>query len=120
MTEAEGDLSLTKRDRNTKAQSAVGHSGNTGDQGGHLIASSLGGPGDKINLVPQNGNLNNGTWNRLEDTWRKALQDGKPVHVSIENVYNGNSIRPESFNITYQIGTERPKQVVFANAPGGK
>lgn len=118
--EAEGDLSLVKRDRNVKAQSAVGHSGDPGDQGGHLIASSLGGPGDKLNLVPQNGDLNNGAWNRLEDTWRKALQNGKPVHVSIENVYNGNSIRPESFNITYQIGNERPKQVVFANAPGGK
>ncbi|KAI95293.1 FhaB [Rhodomicrobium udaipurense JA643] len=112
------DLSLIKRDRNTKAQSAVGHSGEPGDQGGHLVASSLGGSGDKINLVPQNGNLNTGAWKRMEDRWREALQDGKPVHVKIENVYDGSSIRPESFNITYRIGNDRPVEVTFRNAPG--
>jgi filamentous hemagglutinin len=84
------------------------------------MASSLGGSGDKIKLVPQNGNLNTGAWKRMEDRWREALQDGKPVHVKIENVYDGSSIRPESFNITYRIGNDRPVEVTFKNAPGGR
>lgn len=60
--------------RNNYQQSNVGKSVNdTGDQGGHLIAASLGGAGDKINLVPMDKVLNNGTWKAMERDLAKAL-----------------------------------------------
>jgi len=55
VNKVEGTLLAIKEDRNKYQQGKVGKSGNTGDQGGHLIASALGGTGDKINLVPMNG-----------------------------------------------------------------
>ena len=54
--------------RNTYQQSVVGKSGEAADQGGHLIASALGGAGDKINLVPMDKVLNNGEWKQMENT----------------------------------------------------
>lgn len=44
MNKVEGKLSLNKMDRNTNQQRNAGKAENaTGDDGGHLIASSLGG-----------------------------------------------------------------------------
>jgi filamentous hemagglutinin len=55
----------------------------------------------------------------MENSWAEALKEGKPVKVSIEPVYSGKSIRPESFNVTYRIGNERPVEHIFKNSPGG-
>ncbi|WP_081337523.1 MULTISPECIES: DNA/RNA non-specific endonuclease [Pseudomonas putida group] len=41
----ESNLTLTKNDRNTYQQCVVGKCGASGDEGGHLIASVLNGPG---------------------------------------------------------------------------
>ncbi|XTZ37853.1 DNA/RNA non-specific endonuclease [Salmonella enterica] len=43
----------------------------------HLIASILNGPGEKLNLVPMDGNLNKGAWKQMENIWVKALSEGK-------------------------------------------
>ncbi|MDD5548622.1 MAG: DNA/RNA non-specific endonuclease [Sulfurovaceae bacterium] len=43
---------------------------------------SLGGAGDKINLVPMDKVLNNGTWKTMEANLAKALEQGKSVSVS--------------------------------------
>ncbi|NER60841.1 hypothetical protein G3435_14355 [Pseudomonas sp. MAFF212428] len=80
----EGQLSLTTMDRNPYQQCKVGHCGNAGDDGGHLIASSLGGAGDKINMVPQAAKLNRGDWKRMENEMRTALQSGQTVSVKID------------------------------------
>ncbi len=119
VSRVDGELSLTNRDRNTYQQAAAGHSGKPGDEGGHLIATIMNGPGEKLNLVPMNGNLNKGAWKQMENSWAEALKDGKPVAVTIEPVYAGKSIRPESFNVTYRIGNERPVEHIFKNSPGG-
>ena len=87
---AASTLSPTKNDRNGYQQCKAGKCGNTGDEGGHLIASIFNGPGEKLNLVPMDGNLNKGAWKSMENTWAKALKDGKPVDVKIEPVYSGN------------------------------
>ncbi|WP_425612578.1 DNA/RNA non-specific endonuclease [Xylella fastidiosa] len=40
--------------------------GEVGDEGGHLIASSLGRAGDRINLVSQASALNRIGWRKME------------------------------------------------------
>ncbi|MBC8954462.1 DUF637 domain-containing protein [Xenorhabdus sp. PB62.4] len=116
---AEGSLSLSKNDRNTYQQSKTGKSGNPGDEGGHLFASIFNGPGEKINILPMNGNLNKSEWKKMENSWAKDLKDGKQIDVKIVPVYKGESKRPESFNVTYSIDGGRPIVKDFSNAPGG-
>ncbi|MGK9007669.1 DNA/RNA non-specific endonuclease, partial [Citrobacter europaeus] len=48
---AEGILDASKSDRNTYQKCKAGKCGSSGDEGGHLIASILNGPGEKLNLV---------------------------------------------------------------------
>ena len=90
--------------RNTYQQSVVGKSGEAADQGGHLIASALGGAGDKINLVPMDKILNNGSWKTMETSLGKALEQGKSVSVKIDVGYpasGGN--RPSEFRVEAKI-----------------
>ncbi|WP_446027738.1 hemagglutinin repeat-containing protein [Lelliottia amnigena] len=115
----ESNLALTKNDRNTYRQCVAGKCGIDGDEGGHLIASILNGPGELLNLLPMNGNLNKGAWKTMENQWASALKEGKSVGVKIEPVYTGGSVRPEKFTVTYQIGSDRPVRETFVNSPGG-
>jgi len=92
--------------------------GDVNGERGHHIASVLGGPGEKINLVPMNANLNKGAWKQMENTWGKALKDGKKVKVNIEPVYSGSSVRPGAFNIKYSIDGESVERFML-NQPGG-
>ncbi|WP_227739420.1 DNA/RNA non-specific endonuclease [Yersinia artesiana] len=39
-------------------------SGDAGDEGRHLLASIFDGPGEKLNFVPMDANLNKGTWKK--------------------------------------------------------
>jgi hypothetical protein len=118
-SKVEANLELKVNDRNTYQQCKAGKCGTDGDEGGHLIASIFKGPGEKINLVPMNGNLNKGEWKKLENTWANALKDGKPVKVNIEPNYAGDSVRPDDFKIEYSIGDGRPVILDFKNTPGG-
>ncbi|MCW8021188.1 MULTISPECIES: DNA/RNA non-specific endonuclease [Pseudomonas aeruginosa group] len=79
----ESNLSLTKSDRNTHQQCIAGKCGVSGDESGHLIASIFNGPGEKLNLLPMNGNLNKGAWKSMENTWSSALKQGQMVSVKI-------------------------------------
>uniref|UniRef100_UPI003075E017 DNA/RNA non-specific endonuclease n=1 Tax=Proteus faecis TaxID=2050967 RepID=UPI003075E017 len=116
----EAKLSLNSNDRNTYQQCKVGKCGIAGDEGGHLIATIFTGPGEKLNIVPMNSNLNRSEWKKMENSWAKALKEDKQVDVKIEPVYLGNSDRPNSFNVMYKIGTERPVERTFLNDSGGK
>uniref|UniRef100_UPI00234B2D64 DNA/RNA non-specific endonuclease n=2 Tax=unclassified Providencia TaxID=2633465 RepID=UPI00234B2D64 len=116
---AEGSLSLNKNDRNTYQQCKTGKCGNGKDEGGHLFASILNGPGEKINMVPMDGTLNKSGWKKMENAWVRALKENKEVYVKIEPVYKGNSARPESFNVTYTIDGGRPIVKDISNIPDG-
>ena len=59
-TQVEATLSANVKDRNGYQQCKAGKCGNAGDEGGHLIASIFNGPGEKLNLLPMNENLNKG------------------------------------------------------------
>ncbi|EHE9905090.1 Contact-dependent inhibitor A, partial [Escherichia coli] len=113
----EGILVASKSDRNTYQQCKAGKCGSSGDEGGHLIASIFNGPGEKLNLVPMDGNLNKGVWKQMENTWANALKDGKQVNVKIEPVYTGENKRPDSFSVTYSIDGGRPVIKDISNAP---
>ena len=115
----ESDLVLTKNDRNTYQQCVAGKCGIAGDEGGHLIASIFNGPGERLNLLPMNGNLNKGEWKIMENTWAAALKEGKSVSVKIEPIYLDSGVRPDGFNVSYSIGGDRPVIVDFANSPQG-
>lgn len=116
----EGQLNLDTADRNKYQQCKAGKCGDAGDEGGHLIASIFNGPGEAINLVPMNGNLNKGAWKIMENDWAAALEQGKSVKVTIEPEYIGGSKRPVSFNIAYQIGNDPLIEKTFKNTPRGE
>lgn len=108
--EVAGTLDLKKMDRNGYQQCTTGKCGIEGDEGGHLIASSLGGAGDKINIVPQASTLNRGSWKTMENELREALEAGKEVSVKIEIGYPaGGGVRPNLFTVVATInGKTKP------------
>lgn len=120
LSDIKATLELSKNDRNTYQQCKGGKCGNPGDEGGHLIASIFGGPGERLNIVPMDGNLNKGAWKAMENSWAKDLKAGKKVDVQIQPIYSDNSKRPSSFNVTYSVDNGRPTRVNIDNAPGGK
>ncbi|QHM73277.1 16S rRNA endonuclease CdiA [Mixta intestinalis] len=119
-TQVEATLKANVKDRNGYQQCKAGKCGNPGDEGGHLIASIFNGPGEKLNLLPMDGNLNKGAWKQMENTWAKALSEGKEVKVNIQPSYTGNNVRPDKFYVEYSINGGRPIAETFKNAPGGK
>lgn len=89
------------------------------DDGGHLFATMFNGSGELDNIVAMNSNLNKSAYNKLENKWKRALEQGQRVDVDIELVYEGESLRPSGFNINYVIDNEWQKPVKFKNEHGG-
>ena len=104
VTRVEGALDLSAMDRNAYQQCVAGKCGIAGDEGGHLIAASLGGAGDKINIVPQAATLNRGDWKVMENYFREQLAAGKQVSVSIEMGYPpSGGVRPSEFRVLANV-----------------
>lgn len=94
-------------DRNPCQQVCAGKSGCIGDDGGHLIASSLGGAGDRLNIVPQASTLNRGEWKRMENFLRGELLAGKTIDVKIDLGYlHGSDGRPSQFIVMAKINND--------------
>lgn len=57
----------------------------------------------------------------METEWANALKETPPkkVTVQINPIYSGNSMRPDSFEVTYQIGNKREVTRTILNQPGG-
>jgi len=96
-------------ERNSKHQLAAGGEyrvkapSTKGDHGGHLIDTQFNGSSLIHNIVAMNGNVNVSAYKKLEYAWAKALREKREVIVDIKPVYEGNSVRPVSFNIKYKI-----------------
>lgn len=97
-----GNLGGIKLDRNTYQQRCVGQSEcSTGYDGGHLIASHLGGAGDKINLIPMTRDLNRVDYRAMERELGAALDAGSSVNIKIDVVYsNSGTVTPSHFYVT--------------------
>jgi hypothetical protein len=105
--------------RDKYEQRRVGHLGQEGDEGGHLIATRFNGSPEGVNLVPQDGNLNHGVWSEMEEKWAGALKS-QDVQVEINVHYpDKNSFRPDSFIVKYKIGDGKDQNQFFKNQPGG-
>ena len=107
------NLDALKMDRNTYQQAITGAAGAAGDQGGHLIAATLGGAGDRINLVPQAATLNNGAWKAMENEYKAALEAGRNVSIKVEVAYPpGGGVRPDAFRVTATLdGKTQPPRI---------
>lgn len=93
------------------------------DDGGHLIGTQFNGSGDLDNLVAMNRDINRsgGEWFNMEKEWAKALKETPPkkVTVNIEPIYSGKSLRPDRFNVAYQVEGDFPKIKTIENMIGG-
>jgi hypothetical protein len=107
--------------RNGYQQGKAADCGNSGDCGGHLIASMFGGPGEAINLVPMDATLNGsgGAWYALEQVWLKALSGGQTVQVQIAPTYGPAGQRPNAFEVSFSIGGGPPVTRSLKNTPSG-
>jgi hypothetical protein len=121
-----GDLKLESGGRNPNLQREIGNGPDAkgSDVGFHLIADSLGGPTNKLNVLPGNGkpiddglaNLNQGEYATMERALRGALKDNKAVQVEIAPQYPAGAAttRPDSIMVrTWVDGV--PEVYTFVN-----
>lgn len=101
----EGDLHLgrgSSRSRRAQRQ-AGGPDRRVGDDGGYYIAHRFNGPADGFNHFAQNAQFSRGAYRALEDSWARALREGKSVHVRITPDYVGASRRPSSITVEWTV-----------------
>ena len=75
------------------------------DHAGHLIADVFCVSPELDNLVPQAKNVNLTQYREIEREWEKALKKVPPDNITdlkIEIIYDGNNVRPNTFNIKYK------------------
>ena len=114
VTHAETTLDTTPGDRNTYQQGKAGGAYRLElDQGGHLVATQFGGPGERINLVAMDRALNGAgkdNWYAMENSWRDRLQANPDtrIDVTIDIDYPGASTRPDQFRVQYSVDGGEP------------
>ena len=122
-----GDLDLEPGFRSSYQQRQAGSDGFPSDEGGHLIGTQFDGPGDGINLVPQNWELNRGAgspWRAMESAWADALSDTPPksvtVNMRLEYPSSGSNLpnRPDRFVVEWEIDGQKFSEI-FRNQAGG-
>ncbi|SQD95843.1 hypothetical protein FMEAI12_3350018 [Parafrankia sp. Ea1.12] len=116
---ATGTLNVDTPDRRDAAAAREARAaGKPGDDAGHLIGHRFNPPEGRINLVPQDMNLNRGAYRSLENKLAQAARD-KSVEVDIRVVYPEGSQRPSGIAIRYKIDGET-EIVRFRNRAGGR
>jgi DNA/RNA non-specific endonuclease len=97
------------------AQRDAAARGVEGDQGGHMFAHRFVKDQGSINLVPQNGDLNNRVWGRMEQEWGDWIGSGKRVEVEIQATPAG-ADRPDAFRVTYDVVDPGTGKTVYSNS----
>ena len=72
---------------------------------GHLIADVFCVSPELDDLVSQAKNVNLKQYRKIEREWEKALKKVPPDNITdlkIEIIYDGNNVRPNTFNIKYK------------------
>ena len=116
-----GNLKLNKSQaRNQNAQrNAGGKDRLPDDQGGHFIGRRFEGPKDEVNHFAQNGNFNNSSYRKLENSWERMLKDKKDVRIEITPKYTGESLRPDTLKVKQWIDGIPQDLIIFGNKFGG-
>jgi DNA/RNA non-specific endonuclease len=97
------------------AQKAAAGRGVDGDQGGHMFAHRFVKDQGSVNLVPQNGDLNNRVWGRMEQEWGDWIASGRRVEVEIRATPAG-ADRPDAFRVTYDVVDPKSGKTVYSNS----
>lgn len=84
------------------------------DDMGHVIGHQFGGSDKLENLVPMDAKLNRGDFAKLENTLADAVKNGADVRMKVEPVYEGDSMRPTEFRVSYSVDGEKDA-VIFKN-----
>lgn len=104
----ERSVEVARRSRNSYRQGRAGGSWRLEiDDGGHLVATKLKGPGEAINIVAMARRLNRAgqdNWWSMERTWIDLRRRGEQVHARIDIEYTGESERPSLFGIVHRHG----------------
>ena len=87
------------------------------DHAAHLIGDQFGGSRRLDNILSLNKELNLGEYLKMEMEWRNAISMGFNVSVDISVGYEGDSMRPSSLVVIYNIGDQTRKRV-FLNKRG--
>jgi hypothetical protein len=88
-----------------------------GDHAGHIFARIFGGPIGSVNLVPMRGNkVNLSQYKTVENHWRRLVEQGEEVEVSVRLAFVGDAVRPHRISLLYEWadGAER---VEIDNSP---
>jgi hypothetical protein len=94
--------------RNDSCQASVGQWGDAASSndfdGGHLIASQLGGWGKRANLVPQDLNFNRGNWAQIENKMAQCggLPSGRLMYRASAGYPNGSTLIPSTIGLLIQ------------------
>jgi hypothetical protein len=97
------------------AQKEAAARGVDGDQGGHMFAHRFVKDQGSVNLVPQNGDLNNKPWGRMEEEWADWIKADKRVEVEIRASPAG-ADRPDTFRVTYDVVDPGSGKIVYSNS----
>lgn len=85
--------------------------GEPDDVGGHIVAHNVDGATEKINIVPMNKDFNNGgEWKSMEAEINDAYQNGKESYVHKHLEYEGDSLKPSSIDVEYEIDEQKKEK----------
>lgn len=96
----DGPLTIEKGDHTNMPKRSEAYL--SGDERGHVNASSLGGDNTVSNVVPQNYDLNHGAYYSMEQGERMVLEGGGTIQSTKMAIANGHN-RPEVFMVTDEV-----------------
>ncbi|WP_344849240.1 DNA/RNA non-specific endonuclease [Kribbella ginsengisoli] len=89
-----------------------------GDHAGHIFARIFRGPIGRMNLIPMEAaKVNLGQYAVVEKRWRKAIENGEQVEVSVDLGYGRRRDRPDIIVVYHKIGSGKRLRVRIRNVP---
>ena len=119
---AEGTLHMKDREGRLPIRDSIEDIGKgdqrSTDDRGHLIGDQFDGSNGLENMIPQDAGVNRNDFRNFENDLAVQVKSGSEVYVKIEPVYEGESWRPDSVMVSFEInGVENYRE--FPNSSGG-
>lgn len=74
-----------------------------GDHAGHIFARIFRGPIGTLNLLPMRGSgVNLSQYKTLENHWRRLIEQGESIDVTVGFKYSDDSTRPDTIRVRYK------------------